>query len=382
MKLSVFPLFCLFAGVAFAQSTESPVITVHKGTAIIVEVKDVSGPAGEVLRNDIQLSGSLSMGDPSTASVVVSGSSGGNGFSGQAVDKTGSVVLQKTYSGGPRQAVHQFVDDLVQTLTGGKGIASSKIAFVANRTGHKEIYTADYDGANLVQLTRDNAISVNPNLARDARRLTYTGYQSGYADIYLIDLGSGARNRIIKFPGTNSGPAISPDGSRIACTMSKDGNPELYITTMNGDSPRRLTRIAGVVSSPSWSPDGSEIVFSSDTGGRPQLYRISTGGGDMRQLGTGFGYCTEPNWSPDGKKIVFNTRSGGGFAVAVLELGGGSARIVAEDGDRPVWGPDSRHVLFARGGCLYLLDTATGREARILGDLGRASEPTWSGLIR
>src|SRR5260370_31713686 len=140
-----------------------------------------SGSGAAVWKNDIELSGVLTLGDNASATVLASVTGSGNGIGAQAVDKTGSVVLQKTYGGDSRRAVHQFVDELVETLTGQKGIASSKIAFVSNLTAHKEIYTADYDGANAAQLTRDNAISVNPNLSSDGRRLAYTGYQSGYA---------------------------------------------------------------------------------------------------------------------------------------------------------------------------------------------------------
>jgi TolB protein len=369
--------YLFFAGALLAENSSSPVITIRKGTAVVVAIKEAAGPGGAVLKNDIELSGALTLGDSGSATVMVSVSGSGNGTTGTAVDKTGSVVLQKNYGGDARRSVHQFVDDLVETLTGQKGIANSKIAFVSNRTGHKEIYTADYDGANVVQLTRDNAISVNPNLSPDGHRLAYTGYQSGYADIYLVDLASGARNRIIKYPGTNSGPSISPQGNRIACTMSKDGNPEIYVTNINGDSPHRLTRARGVESSPSWSPNGNEIVYSSDERGGPQLYRMSMDGGASHLLSTGFGYCTEPNWSPDGKKITFNVRSGGSFQVGVLELDNGSTRIIANDGERPVWGPDSRHVLFARGSGLFVIDSVSGRETRIVGDLGRVSEPTW-----
>ncbi|MGA8658527.1 MAG: hypothetical protein WB586_20500 [Chthoniobacterales bacterium] len=384
MKRFVILGFCCLQLVAplLAENSAPPVITIRKGTAVLVDVKEVAGVAGAaaapVFKNDIQLSGALALGDPNSATAVISASATGSALSGQAVDKAGGVVLQKSYSGETRRTVHQFVDDLVQTLTDQKGIASSKIAFVANSTGHKEIYTADYDGANVLQLTRDNAISVGPALSPDGRKLAYTGYQSGFADIYLIDLATGARNRVIKFPGTNTGAAISPEGSRIACTLSKDGNPEIYVTGINGDSPRRLTRAKGVESSPTWSPSGSEIIYSSDDGGSPQLYRMSANGGSGRLLPTGFSYCTEPDWSPDGKKVTFNVRSSGTFQVAVLDLNSGTARVVVSDGEDPIWGPDSRHILFARDGGLYMFDTVTGREARIVGDLGRVSEPTWS----
>jgi TolB protein len=383
--MRVLYLFVFLVTSAIALSGEDasgPVITVRKGTSVVVEAKDITGPAGavasKVLKNDFQLSGALSPGDASTATIVVSGSATGSNFNAQATEKTGGVILQRSYGGDTRRAVHQFTDELVETLTDQKGIALSKVGFVADRTGHKEIYTCDYDGINVLQLTHDGAISVSPALSPDGRRLAYTGYQSGYADIYLIELSSGSRNRIIKFPGTNSGAAFSPDGAHIACTLSKDGNPEIYVTGIYGDSPRRLTHTRGVESSPTWSPNGSEIIYSSDEKGSPELYRISAGGGAGRFLSTGFGYNTQPNWSPDGKRVAFNVRSGGGFQIATMDLDSGTIRIVVDEGENPCWGPDSRHIIFARGSGLYLFDTVTGKETRLLGDLGRISEPTWS----
>ncbi|HYY31285.1 MAG TPA: hypothetical protein VE860_25315 [Chthoniobacterales bacterium] len=365
----------------FAQDSTGPVITVRKGTSQLVAVRGISGSAGSaaesVLKNDIELSGALSLGDDQTATVSLSGTATAGAFEGIATEKTGSVVLQRSYTGGTRWAVHEFTNDLVETLTGQKGIALSKVAFVADRTGHKEIYTCDYDGARTVQLTHDGVISVSPALSPDGRYLAYTGYQSGYADIYLVNLATGARNRIIKYPGTNSGAAFSPAGNLIACTLSKDGNPEIYVTGLNGDSPRRLTRGRGVESSPTWSPSGSEIIYSSDERGGPQLFRISVQGGPGRLLQTGFGYNTQPNWSPDGKKVAFNIRSGG-FQVAIIDLDSGSTRIAVSEGENPVWGPDSRHIIFARGTGLFLFDTVSGREIRLIGDLGQISEPTWS----
>ena len=61
-------------------------------------------------------------------------------------------------------------------------VARAKVAFVATRTGKKEIYTCNGDGSGLQQLTNDGAISVGPALSPDGRRLAYTGYQSGYAN--------------------------------------------------------------------------------------------------------------------------------------------------------------------------------------------------------
>ena len=328
-----------------------------------------------MLENDLEMSGYFNVGPAASATYVASGSSGGSSRAGKVADRGGKIALEQSFSGSARGKVHAFADAIVETLTGNKGIAHTKIAFAATRTGKKEIYTADADGANVVQLTKDGSISVAPSLSPDGSSLVYTGYKSGYADVYEIKLGSGSRDRIIKYPGTNSGAAYSPDGNRLAVTLSKDGNPELYVTSAGGGGARRLTRTPGVESSPTWSPDGSEIIYSSDDRGTPQLYRISASGGSGRPIGGG-GYSTEPNWSPDGKKVAFNTRSGS-FMVSILDLGTGETRTVGE-GQDPVWGADSRHLIFASGGSLILLDTQTGRRATLVSGLGKISEPTWS----
>lgn len=363
-----------------ASRAEEATITVKKGDATSITIKPFGGSDGaaasKVVQNDLDLSGLFLLAPPERASFSISATAGGGSLQGTVTDRSGGTILQKTYSGTPRAAAHKFSDDIVETITGNKGIASSKIAFSASRTGRKEIYTADYDGSNVKQLTNDGSISVAPALSPDGSKLAYTGYQSGYADIYLVDLASGARNRIIKFPGTNSGAAFSPDGGRIACTISKDGNPELYVLGAGGSGARRLTNTRAVESSPSWGPGGSEIVYSSDERGGPQLFRISSGGGSGRFISTGYGYCTEPSWSPDGKKIAFTIRQGG-FSIAILDLDSGAVRVVAS-GEDPVWGANSRHLIFSNGSNLVLLDTVKGRPTTIVSGLGKVSEPTWS----
>ena len=377
-QLSASLLLALIAAApAFAQEAT---ITVKKSDAINIALKPFGGTDGamaaKIVGNDLDLAGVFSIGLPERATYSVGGTAAGGALQGSVTDNRGGVILQKTYSGNIRQCAHQFSDDIVETLTGTKGIATSKIAFVSNRSGTKEIYTADYDGANAVQVTRDGAISVSPAISPDGRRIAYTGYQSGYADIYLIDLASGARSRILKFPGTNSGASFSPEGGRIACTLSRDGNPELYIATANGGGASRLTRTRGVESSPTWSPNGSEIIFSSDDRGGPQLFRIGAAGGAPRLVPTGYSYCTEPSWSPDGTKVAFTARQGG-FNIALVDLASGMTRILAQ-GQDPAFGPNSRHIIYSDGSSLILLDSVKGRRTPIVTNLGKVSEPSWS----
>ncbi len=392
MRPSVFTLSrlllaaaALFVSAGAGQAQEPAVITVRKSAeSIDLAVTPLTGAEGatatKTLTADLNLASVFQLSPtPGAAAYTARGSVAAGSLQGQLTDRGGAALLNKTYNGTPQAAAHEFADDIVLALTHTRGIAASKIAFIGTRTGRKEVYTCDADGANLRQLTSDNNISVGPALSPDGRKLAYTGYKSGYADIYLIDLATGARSRIVKFPGTNTGAAFSPDGTRLAMSCSKDGNPELYITGLDGGGAQRLTHTPGVESSPTWSPQGNELIYVSDASGPPLLYRISTSGGPGHPVPTGFNYCTEPNWSPDGKKVAFNVRGGGGFQAAVLELGSGSAHVVAPaDAENPVWGADSRHLIFTDGGALYLLDVPSGKRVRIISGVGKISEPTWS----
>ncbi len=376
-------LFCLCGALLFTSSLaaqDTPTITVSKGDRINLAITPLSGAEGasatKILQNDLTLSGFFVLGGANSV-YTASGTANGGSLEGRVLDHSGGTVLSKTYNGSAKENAHQFAGDIIETLTGNKGLGGSKISFIATRSGHKEVYVADYDGSNVRQMTHDGVISVHPSISPSGRKIAYTGYQSGYADVYVIDLGSGARSRVANYPGTNSGASFSPDGGRLALTISKDGNPELYTISAGGGGARRLTHTHGVESGPTWSPNGDEIIYSSDDRGSPQLYRISSSGGSGQMISTGHSYCTEPNWSPDGKKVVFNVRSGGEFQMAVLDLGGGASHIVGV-GQDPAWGPDSRHIIFAEGGALYMLDTVTSRKNKIVDGLGKITEPSWS----
>jgi len=382
-KIRAFCVFasCLVVSSSLVHGAETPTITISKSDKQALAIGTISGPDGaqvaRILQNDLAMSGFFTLVPAASSGFVVNGTSTASSLAGNVTDRSGKAVLSKTFNGTPRGKVHAYADEIIETLTGSKGFASSKVAFVASHTGHKEIYLADADGTNVHQLTSDGTISVGPQLSPDGARLVYTGYKSGYADVYEIDLASGSRSRIIKFPGTNTGACYSPNGHELAVILSKDGNPELYTTSAGGGFPHRLTHTPGVESSPTWSPGGDEIIYSSDDHGGPQLYRISAGGGTGRVINTGHNYNTEPNWSPDGKKIAFTVRDGGSFTIAILDLGSGNVHTVAS-GEGPAWGADSRHLIFADGASLILLDAQTGQKTTLVSGLGKISEPTWS----
>src|ERR1700730_3300158 len=129
-----------------------------------------------------------------------------------------------------RVIAHKFADEIIFRLGGGiPGIAESKIYFVSDRSGHKEIWVMDYDGSNQRQLTHQGSVSLSPRISPDGSRLAFSSLTKTGWDIllYSIDL-----NRLVSFPrlgGTNLSPAWSPDGARLALSSSRGGNSEIYV---------------------------------------------------------------------------------------------------------------------------------------------------------
>ena len=105
-------------------------------------------------------------------------------------------VLGQQYSetDGPntaRHIAHEFADAIISRLGGGiPGIAESKIFYVSKRTGSKEIWQMDYDGANQTQITHLGSIALSPRISPDGHRLAFSGMGKRGWDIrmYSMDL--------------------------------------------------------------------------------------------------------------------------------------------------------------------------------------------------
>jgi TolB protein len=300
----------------------------------------------------------------------------------------GQAIFGRRYSGVPAQwrgAVHRLADDIIQRLTGEKGIATSRMAFVSNATGTKEIYVMDYDGENRKRITRDNTIAMYPDWFPNDHELVYTRVEGNRWETRRIDVGSGESGRITRFPGLNSFAAVSPRGDEILLTLSRDGNPEIYRVRVDGTDPRRLTYSRSTESSPCWSPDGRRLAFVSDRSGSPQVYIMGAGGGAEERITYEGSYNTSPDWSPEGDLIAYTSRIEGVFQICTVNVETKEViRLTTGGGQKedPSWAPDSRHLAYSMksGGKsdIYMLDIYELVPVRLTGGAGDYLSPAWS----
>lgn len=282
-----------------------------------------------------------------------------------------------------RELGHDVANEIVHTLTGEKGIFRTKIVYAKEIGNIKELFLADYDGANEQQLTQTGSINISPIFAPDGREVYFTSYMEGDPQLYKVNVPNGKVSRVAEFPGIIAAPAVSPDGYKIACVLSKDGNSEIYVLDLNGRIIKRLTRHWAIDTSPTWSPDGRMIAFSSDRSGRPQIYIMDSDGLNIRRLTYEGSYNDSPVWSQRGDRITFVNRSKSGrFDIASIDTSGRDYRILTEVGmnENPHFSPNGKYIIFSSTRLgprdIFTMDI-TGRNQRRLTHSGGCSNPGW-----
>ncbi|HEY3380462.1 MAG TPA: hypothetical protein VGK32_01775 [Vicinamibacterales bacterium] len=294
----------------------------------------------------------------------------------------------------PRRFAHVAADEILGAQAGIVGVAHSRLAFVSDRSGGfkeptgslrrvKEIFIADYDGANERRLTVDGDLDLTPSWSPDGRAVAYTSYRRGYQDIFVSAVEDRRQTAPTGARGKNWLPAWSPDGTRMAFTSNRDGNEEIYVMSADGRDVRRLTRDWAISTSPAWSPDGTQIAFTSNRTGSPQIWVMGADGSNPRAVTTEK-YCDRPSWSPGPvNEIVYVSRTNTGFDIKVIELATGAIRqlTAGRQNESPVFGPNGRHIAFtsSRSGTQQIwMMTRTGGDLRQMTRLGNNSMVSWS----
>jgi TolB protein len=289
-----------------------------------------------------------------------------------------------------RFLAHRMADEIMNAYSE-KPVFESKVAFVSDRDGNKEIYIMDYDGANQTRLTFNKIDDISPAWSPDGKMIAYTSYQSLVAGLYILQIYEG-RRIAVSVRGGNFSPCWSPDGKKLAFMSTMDGNSEIYTADIDEDSLKRgafrikrLTFNNGIDGAPTWSPTGRQLAFVSDRGGTPQIYTMDAEGSNVVRVS--FGGSTHhdsPAWSPAGDRIVYVARVESVFDLYVLDLRTQQISKLTESNARnesPSWSPDGRHIIFTsnmRGGLQLFSIDYDGAGLRQLTTKGQNNWPDWS----
>jgi TolB protein len=193
-----------------------------------------------------------------------------------------------------------------------------KIVHETNRDGNWELYLANADGSNPVNLTRTPDVD----------------------ELY---------------------PKPSPDGSKI-CFVADEGKGDAKVRNvyyMNSDGTGRV-KIADNAREPCWGPGGRSIAYMKGEFGEFTLSDFATKGLFIYDLETGktrghpnqkLHHLYTLNWSPDGKWFVATVHGGMGFQHAILAIEADGDRVtdLKLEGCRPNLSPDGKKITWGHG---------------------------------
>ena len=302
-------------------------------------------------------------------------------------------LVGKRYQGKKRfmrKIMHRFADEVMEQLTGKRGVAETRLAFLSRTPDGKEMYAVDFDGANVQKLTNEQSVILSPDWSPNGRFIVFTSYKEHNPDLILLDPNSRRHRRpLLRLPGINSAPAWSPDGTKISLVLSKDSNSEIYVLN-RWRKLTRLTRHFNIDTSPTWSPDGKKIAFTSDRSGngRPQIYIMDATRGDragVKRITFKSRYNDNPAWSPDGDKIAYTSMVKGNFQIRIYNT---ETRETTDftsglgSKEEPTWSPEGQFLAYrlTRGKQPSIhIKRIGGKKSRQLTFLPEGGiSPTWS----
>lgn len=282
-----------------------------------------------------------------------------------------------------RMGVHGVSDAIEEWITGQRGIAQTRVAFV--RDGR--VWLVDSDGANANPVTPRG---LSPKWTPNGRALVYNYIDNDVSPIMVVDVATGAQKALTSMRSTQGqdyAPVVTPDGRNVIFARNTPSGTELYSIPLTGGMPQRLTVTKGRDSgSPTTSPDGLRLAFASNRSGVQEVYTADADGTNVEALTSGGVGETagrdSPDWSPDGRYVAYQSGMGAPQVMLIGVRDGASRQLTSEGKNRdPSWAPDSRHLVItsSRGGSeqLWVLDTQSGRARQLTRGAG-ARLSAWS----
>ncbi len=291
-----------------------------------------------------------------------------------------------------RYTAHRLADWIYEKLTGDKGVAATRIAYIT-KTGSAtaprfNLWVADSDGEGASSALASSEPIISPAWSPNGQQLAYVSFELRKPVVYVHEVVTGKRRIVADYKGSNSSPAWSPDGRSLVVTLSRDGGSQMFLMAASGGGePRKLSSSLYIDTEAVFAPDGQNIYFVSDRGGSPQIYRMPVSGGAAQRISFSGNYSISPAISPNGSKLAFISRIGGAFKLVLQDLASGTVQPLTETeaDESPSFSANGKQIIYAtqiaNGGRwqeALMTTTLDGRvKSKLTASIGDIREPDW-----
>lgn len=372
------------------------------------------GTLHEILLFDLNHNGSCYVDEKEGADFKVEIDMQGKSFtvlisSKSGIAKTFGSYNLSGYLASDRRVMHSIADELTQVITGKQGIASARILYalqLPEKTPDcyeykSEIWEADYDGANLRQVTQEGSYCINPVFLPNkgeftANKFLYVNYKKGQPKIYISSFNQPKGDPLVTLRGNQLLPAISSKGDMIAFISDASGHADLFVQCFDknqglfGKPIQAYSFPRSVQASPTFRPDGKKIAFVSDKDGTPRIFIIDTPipGRENKPrplcLTKNFPHNTCPAWSPDGTKLAYSAMIDGTRQIMIYdfltqeEIQLTTGKVHKEN---PCWAPNSLHLIYnsvdPSSSELFIINIKQKESLQITKGPGKKHYPAW-----
>jgi serine/threonine protein kinase/dipeptidyl aminopeptidase/acylaminoacyl peptidase len=153
-----------------------------------------------------------------------------------------------------------------------------RVAFWSDRSGESEIWLADLDGANPIQLTSMGAgVRGYPHWSPDGRFIVFHSAFEGQWEVFEIPASGGRARNLTSNPANDYLPSFSADGKWIYFNSSRSGEFRIWKMPASGGDPVQVKDAVGFA--PQESPDGAYLYYVQTFDAPSALWRVPVSGG-------------------------------------------------------------------------------------------------------
>jgi Tol biopolymer transport system component len=219
-----------------------------------------------------------------------------------------------------------------------------RVAFASSRSGNFEIWLADPDGSNPVQLTSMGVSSNSPNWSPDGRVIAFHSNLEATWRVFLVPAAGGKPRPV----APNGWPSFSSDSQWVYFGSARSGSWQIWKVAATGGDAAQVTRDGGNAARE--STDGRSVYYTRAGNGVFSLWRMPVSGGQTVKVLDGI--ARETDFAVVEKGIYYIRNSGGENRLEFFSFAGARSALVAGNLGKTVPGltasPDGRTVLYSR----------------------------------
>lgn len=245
--------------------------------------------------------------------------------------------VSATGDGKPARVPYVGEDGAMPALTRSQSEKPARLIYVRSFTD-ENIWRLDLSGPGVAASTppaiaiASTKSDIHPQLSPDGARVAFTSTRSGAWEIWIADPDGSNPIQMtsLRAPTGTGAPHWSPDGRTIVFASDAEGQFDIYTVPSAGGKPLNITSHPAVDHAPIFSRDGQWIYFSSGRSGQHQVWKVPITGGEAVQVTKDGGWISQE--SVDGKYVYFTPTPAIGAPTQLwrLPLSGGEATKVMD----------------------------------------------------